>query len=63
LGCFAIGGILAVPLLGLLSQTHWTWGVANLGGYHLFYALMGVIMVPCSAAVLLFPGKPLAVAR
>ncbi|MCF7689525.1 MAG: MFS transporter [Cephaloticoccus sp.] len=57
LGCFALGGILAVPLLGLLAQVHWTWGFANLGGYHLFYALMGVIMVPCSTAVLLFPGK------
>ena len=58
LGCYAIGGILAVPLLGLLAQTHWTWGIANLGGYHLFYAIMGLAMIPCSAAVILFPGKP-----
>lgn len=58
LGCFAIGGVLAVPMLGLLEQVQWKWGVAHLGGYHLFYAIMGLIMVPCSAAIFLFPGKP-----
>lgn len=55
LGCFAVGGVLAVPLLGLLHQLDWSWGPMQLGGYHLFYALCGLIMIPCTAAVLLFP--------
>ena len=55
LGCYAVGGVLAVPLLGLLNQIDWSWGPARLGGYHLFYALCGLVMIPCTAAVLLFP--------
>lgn len=55
LSCFAVGGVLAVPLLGLLTQIDWSWGPAQLGGYHLFYALCGLVMIPCTAAVLLFP--------
>jgi MFS family permease len=55
LGCFAIGGILAVPLLRLLQSVHWAWGSANLGGYHLFYAICGLVMLPCTAAVVLIP--------
>lgn len=55
LGCFAVGGVLSVPLLGVLNQTDWSWGPAQLGGYHLFYALCGLVMIPCTAAVLLFP--------
>jgi MFS family permease len=55
LGCFAVGGVLAVPLLGVLHQIDWSWGPAQLGGYHLFYALCGLVMIPCTAAVLLFP--------
>ena len=34
LGSFAIGGVLAVPLLPLLQQIDWSWSVFNLGGYH-----------------------------
>jgi MFS family permease len=57
LSCSAVGGVLAVPLLGLLNRIDWNLGLAHLGGYHLFYALCGVAMVPCTAALLLFP-KP-----
>ena len=46
-----------MPLLGLLNHIDWNLGLAHLGGYHLFYALCGVVMVPCTAALLLFP-KP-----
>ena len=56
LGAFAVGGVLAVPLLGWLGQIDLAWGPAHLGGYHLFYALCGVVMIPCSAALVLFPG-------
>lgn len=55
LGGFALGGILAVPLLRLLQQAHWHWGVVNLGGYHLFYALCGLSMLPCMLAIGLMP--------
>uniref|UniRef100_UPI00404949AE MFS transporter n=1 Tax=Cephaloticoccus sp. TaxID=1985742 RepID=UPI00404949AE len=55
LGSFAVGGVIAVPLLGWLGKLHWTWGVANLGGYHLFFALCGLLMLPCTLAVTLFP--------
>lgn len=55
LGCFAIGGVIAVPLLGWMADVHVMWGPANLGGYHLFYALCGLAMIPCTAAVWLFP--------
>jgi MFS family permease len=55
LGCFAVGGVLAVPLLRWLQQVDWTWGPAHLGGYHLFYALCGLIMIPCTAAIALIP--------
>lgn len=55
LGCYAVGGVLAVPLLGLLNQIDWSWGPARLGGYHLFYALCGLVMIPCTLAVALFP--------
>ncbi len=57
LGAFAVGGVLAVPLLGWLQQIHVTWGPAHLGGYHLFYTLCGLVMIPCSAALVLFPGS------
>ncbi|MFI5356585.1 MAG: MFS transporter [Opitutales bacterium] len=52
---FGVAGVLAVPLLRLLQGVDWTWGAANLGGYHLFYALLGVLMIPCSFAAGLFP--------
>lgn len=55
LGSFAIGGVLAVPLLPLLQQIDWSWSVFNLRGYHLFYAIMGVLMIPCATAVALIP--------
>lgn len=61
LGAYAIGGVIAVPLLGWLAGIGWKLGPANLGGYHLFYALCGAAMVPCTLAVLLFP-KPQAAA-
>ncbi len=57
LGTFAVGGVLAVPLLQWLNTFHWVWGHATLGGYHLFFALMGIIMIPCTAAARLFPVK------
>ncbi len=57
LGCFAVGGVLAVPLLGVLHTIDWSWGPAQLGGYHLFYTLCGLVMIPCTAAVLLFPPR------
>lgn len=56
LSAFAVGGLLAVPLLGWLREINVTWGPAHLGGYHLFYALCGLVMIPCSAALVLFPG-------
>ncbi|MCB1104712.1 MAG: MFS transporter [Cephaloticoccus sp.] len=55
LGAYAIGGVIAVPMLGALARIDWQWGPAALGGYHLFYALCGLVMLPCTAAVLLFP--------
>lgn len=60
LGVFAIGGVLAVPLLGFLGDIKWSIGPAKLGGYHLFYALCGAVMIPCTAAALLFPKHRLA---
>lgn len=57
LGAYAIGGVFAVPLLGALAKITWSAGPAQLGGFHLFYALCGVAMIPCSLAVLLFPRR------
>ncbi|MCC6416446.1 MAG: MFS transporter [Opitutaceae bacterium] len=55
LGAYAIGGLIAVPLLGWLAGIDWALGPAKLGGYHLFYALCGVTMIFCTLAVFLFP--------
>ncbi|MFZ9683300.1 MAG: hypothetical protein ACO3DQ_08900, partial [Cephaloticoccus sp.] len=55
LGAGAIGGIQAVPLLRALGEVDYSVGLVNLGGYHLFYALCGLLMIPCSAALWLFP--------
>lgn len=63
LSAFAVGGVLAVPLLGWLQQIDFTWGPAHLGGYHLFYTLCGLVMIPCSAALVLFPGSKTISAR
>jgi MFS family permease len=55
LGAGAIGGVLAVPLLRALAAVDFSVGLMHLGGYHLFYALCGLLMIPCSAALWLFP--------
>jgi MFS family permease len=57
LGGFALGGLLAVPLVGLLQDWGGVWGPLNLSGYHLFYALCGVAMIPCTAALALVPAR------
>jgi len=55
LGSFAIGGVLAVQLLPQLQPIDLSWGIFNLCGYHLFFALMGIGMIPCSIAMVLIP--------
>jgi MFS family permease len=55
LGGFALGGLLAVPLVGVMQTWGGTWGPLALSGYHLFYTLCGLAMVPCTAAIALMP--------
>ncbi|MBP9914507.1 MAG: MFS transporter [Opitutaceae bacterium] len=55
LGCYALGGVLAVSLLRFLQPANLTLGSFHFGGYHLFYALCGLAMIPCTAAIALFP--------
>ena len=55
LACFAFGGVLAVQIIPQLQPIDLSWGVFNLSGYHLFFALMGIVMIPCSIAMVLIP--------
>lgn len=55
LGGFALGGLLAVPLVSILQYWGGAWGPIQLGGYHLFYALCGLAMIPCTAALAFMP--------
>lgn len=57
LGGFALGGLIAVPLVSALQTWGGTWGPMPLSGYHLFYALCGLAMIPCTAALALMPAR------
>jgi MFS family permease len=56
IGLFAIGALVAIPILHALKDTSVVVAGWHLEQFHLFYAVCGVLMLPCLFGGLLFPG-------
>jgi len=55
LATFAVGGVLAVPVLRYLGRFSGTIGPFTFNGFHIFYAICAVAMIPCLFSSALFP--------
>jgi MFS family permease len=48
LGGYAIGALIAIPILALLRPVQWTWGPFAIGQFQAYYGLCALLMAGCT---------------